>query len=146
MLVRQACREGSWRTAGGRLLPPSSSAGDQCKHATIAPEALLKTERPDWLEKGRDVSKRYGPCDKLKLACAWKFDHPGLMDKYTAGKKRVQQELEQLENRGEDVSYVPGLPVKTAPAHGFTLSQACNEVILCMASTQISCYPCCQRA
>ena len=111
-----------------------------------SPEALLKTERPDWLEKGRDVSKRYGPCDKLKLACAWKVDHPGLMDKYTAGKKRVQQELEQLENRGEDVSYVPGLPVKTAPAHGFTLSQACNEVILCMASTQISCYPCCQRA
>ena len=36
-------------------------------------EALLKTERPDWLEKGRDVSKRYGPCDKLKLACPITF-------------------------------------------------------------------------
>jgi hypothetical protein len=93
-------------------------------------EALLQTEHPDWLGKGKDVSERYGSYDKLKLACAWKVDHPSLMNKYTAGKKRVQQEIELLRKKGKNVTYVPGLPVKTARARGFTLSQDCNEVIL----------------
>ena len=93
-------------------------------------QALLQTERPEWLGKGKDVSKKYGPYDSLKLACAWKVDHPRNRYKYTAGVERVQQELELLEKKGKDVTYVPGLPVKTARARGFTLSQACNEVIL----------------
>ena len=93
-------------------------------------EALLKTDHPKWLGRGRDVSKTYGPYDKLKLACAWKVDHPTLRSKYTAGSLKVQQELKQLENRGQDVNYMPWLPVKTARARNFELSQACNEVIL----------------
>ena len=93
-------------------------------------QALLQTDHREWLGKGRDVSNDYGPYDSLKLACAWKVDHPRNLDKYTGGVKRVQQELELLERRGKNVSYVPGLPVKTARARGFTLSQACNEVIL----------------
>jgi len=93
-------------------------------------EALLQTEHREWLGKGRDVSNYYGPYDSLKLACAWKVDHPRNLDKYTGGVKRVQEELELLERKGKNVSYVPGLPVKTARARGFTLSQACNEVIL----------------
>ena len=93
-------------------------------------EALLQTERPEWLGKGKDVSQKYGPYDSLKLACAWKVDHPRNLDKYTAGVKRVQQELELLEKKGKDVSYVPGLPVKTDRVRGFALSEACNEVIL----------------
>jgi hypothetical protein len=93
-------------------------------------EALLQTQHPDWLGKGKDVSKKYGPYDSLKLACAWEVDHPRNLDKYTAGKKRVQQDLEQLEKKGKDVSYVPGLPVKTDRVRGFNLSEACNEVIL----------------
>jgi len=93
-------------------------------------EALLQTERPEWLGKGKDVSKKYGSYDSLKLACAWKVDHPRNLDRYTAGVKRVQQELELLERKGKDVSYVPGLPVKTDRVRGFTLSEACNEVIL----------------
>jgi hypothetical protein len=93
-------------------------------------EALLQTEHPESLGTGRDVSKKYGPYDSLKLACAWKVDHPRNLDKYTTGVKRVQKELKLLEKKGKDVSYVPGLPVKTARVRGFTLSEACNEVIL----------------
>jgi len=102
-------------------------------------EALLQTERPEWLGKGKDVSKKYGPYDSLKLACAWKVDHPRNLDKYTTGVKRVQEELKLLEKKGKkNVSThtdhknppVPGLPVKTDRVGGFPLSQDCNEVVL----------------
>jgi hypothetical protein len=93
-------------------------------------EALLQTEHPEWLGKGKDVSRKYGPYDSLKLACAWKVDHPRNLDKYTTGVKRVQEELELLEKKGKNVSYVPGLPVKTDRVRGLTPSEACNEVIL----------------
>jgi hypothetical protein len=93
-------------------------------------EAVIQAENPKWLGKGKDVSKKYGPYDSLKLACAWKVDHPRNRSKYTAGVERVQEELKLLEKKGIDVSYVPGLPVKTNRVRGFTLSQACNEVIL----------------
>ena len=82
-------------------------------------EALLQTEHPEWLGKGKDVSKKYGPYDALKLACAWKVDHPRNRSKYTAGVERVQQELELLEKKGKNVSFVPGLPVKTDRVRGF---------------------------
>jgi hypothetical protein len=96
-------------------------------------EKLLQTEHPDWLGKGQDVKKKYGELpeyDSLKLACAWKLNHPRNLDKYTTGVRRVQEELKLLQNKGKDVSYVPGLPVKTDRVHGFPLSEACNEVIL----------------
>jgi len=92
-------------------------------------EALLQTDGSE-LGKGSDVKKKYGEYDSLKLACAWKVDHQRNLDKYTTGVKRVQKELEMLEKKGKDVSNVPGLPVKTDCVGGFTLSQACNEVIL----------------
>jgi hypothetical protein len=93
-------------------------------------EALLKTEPSEELGTGRDVSKKYGKYDSLKLACAWKVDHPRNLARYTTGMKRVQKELKLLQRKGKNVSNVPGLPVKTARVGGFTLSEACNEVIL----------------
>ena len=93
-------------------------------------EALLQTEPSEELGKGVDVSKWYGPYNSLKLACAWKVEHPDLRSKYTAGVERVKHELELLHQNGKDVKNVPGLPVKTARVSGFVLSQACNEVIL----------------
>ena len=68
-----------------------------------------------------------GPYDSLELACAWKVVHERNLDKYTAGVRRVKTELQLLGRRGKDV---PGLPVKTDRVRGFTLSEACNEVIL----------------
>jgi hypothetical protein len=93
-------------------------------------EALLQIDLPKWLGWGKDQKEKYGPYDSLKLACAWKVDHPSLMIKYAAGKQRVQQEIELLGENGKNVKCVPGWPVKTARARGFTLSQDCNEVIL----------------
>jgi hypothetical protein len=104
-------------------------------------EALLQTEHPEWLGDGKDVKQKWLLGDgkdvtqnSLKLACAWKVNHPALWSKYTSGMKKVQQELRRLQNRGilgKDVSDVPGLPVKTTDrVGGFTLSQACNEAIL----------------
>jgi hypothetical protein len=94
-------------------------------------EALLETEHPGWLGKGKDVSKKYGPYDSLKLACAWKVDHPRNLDKYTAGVKRVQKEMDLLKNKGKDVGNVPGPPVRTSgAAKGFTMKAGANEAIL----------------
>ena len=95
-------------------------------------EALLETEHPGWLGKGKDVLKKYGPYDSLKLACAWKVDHPDNLDKYTAGVKRVQKEMDRLKKKGKDVDKVPGLPVKTTAraAEGFTMKAGANEAIL----------------
>jgi hypothetical protein len=94
-------------------------------------EALLQTEHPDWLGKGKDVCKKYGPYDSLKLACAWKVDHPRNLDKYTAGVKRVQEEMDLLKRKGKDVDKVPGLPVRTSgAAKGFTMKAGANEAIL----------------
>ena len=95
-------------------------------------EALLKTEHPDWLGKGKDVSEKYGPYDSLKLACAWKVDHPSNQSKYTAGVEKVQQEMDRLKKKGKDVDKVPGLPVRTAraAAEGFTMKAGANEAIL----------------
>jgi len=95
-------------------------------------EALLQTEHPDSLGKGKDVCKKYGPYDSLKLACAWKVDHPRNLDKYTAGVKRVQEEMDLLKKKGKDVDKVPGLPVRTAraAAEGFTMKAGANEAIL----------------
>ena len=59
-------------------------------------EALLKTEPSEELGTGRDVSKKYGKYDSLKLACAWKVDHPRNLARYTTGMKRVQEELKLL--------------------------------------------------
>ena len=94
-------------------------------------EALLQTEHPDWLGKGKDVSKKYGPYDSLKLACAWEVNHPGNLDKYTAGVKRVQKEMDLLKRKGKDVGKVPGVPVRTSGvAKGFTMNAGANETIL----------------
>ena len=94
-------------------------------------EALLQTQHPDWLGKGKDVSKKYGPYDSLKLACAWEVNHPGNLDKYTAGVKRVQKEMDLLKKKGKDVGKVPGVPVRTSGvAKGFTMNAGANETIL----------------
>jgi hypothetical protein len=95
-------------------------------------EALLQTEHPAWLGKGKDVSKKYGPYDSLKLARAWKVDHPSNRKKYTAGVEKVQQDMDRLRKKGKDVDKVPGLPVRTAhaAAEGFTMKAGANEAIL----------------
>jgi hypothetical protein len=94
-------------------------------------KALLQTEHPEWLGKGQDVSEDYGPYDSLKLACAWKVDHQRNLEKYTAGVKRVQKEMDLLKKKGKDVDKVPGLPVRTArAAEDFTMKAGANEAIL----------------
>ncbi len=95
-------------------------------------EALLQTERPEWLGNGKDVSKKYGSYDSLKLAYAWKVDHPSNQSKYMAVVERVQKDMDRLKKKGKDVDKVPGLPVRTAraAAEGFTMKAGANEAIL----------------
>jgi hypothetical protein len=95
-------------------------------------EALLETEHPEWLGEGNDVSENYGPYDSLKLACAWKVDHPSNQSTYTTGVEKVQLQLDLLKKKGKDVDKVPGLPVRTAraAAEGFTTKAGANEAIL----------------
>ena len=94
-------------------------------------EALLQTQHPDWLGKGKDVSKKNGPYDSLKLACAWEVNQPGNLDKYTAGVKRVQMDMDRLKKKGKDVKNLPGMPVRTlGAAKGFTMNAGANEAIL----------------
>ena len=108
----------------------ASDANDAKERRSL--EALLQTERPEWLGKGKDVSKKYGSYNSLKLACAWKVDHPSNQSKYTAGVERVQKDMDRLKMRGKNVDKVPGLPVRTAraAAEGFTMKAGANEAIL----------------
>ena len=107
----------------------ASDANDAHERRSL--EALLQTEHPNFLGKGKDVSKKYGPYDSLKLACAWKVNHPRNRDKYRAGFKRVQEEMDLLKKRGKDVDKVPGLPVRTArAAESFPMEAGANEAIL----------------
>ena len=115
----------------GFALRPLLESDANDAHVRRSLEALLQTEHPNWLGKGKDVSMKYGPYDSLKLACAWKVNHPGNRDMYRAGVKRVQAEMDRLKKRGKDVDKVPGLPVRTArAAEGFTMEAGANEAIL----------------
>ena len=117
------------KSADGFALRPLVLESDAQVRRSL--EALLQTEHPDWLGKGKDASKKYGPYDSLKLACAWKVDHQRNLEKYTAGVKRVQKEMDLLKKKGKDVDNVPGLPVRTArAAEDFTMKAGANEAIL----------------
>jgi hypothetical protein len=115
----------------GFALRPLLASDANDAHVRRSLEALLQTERPEWLGKGKDVQKKYGPYDSLKLACAWKVNHPRNREKYRGGVKRVQEEMDLLKKKGKDVDKVPGLPVRTArAAEGFTMEAGANEAIL----------------
>ena len=73
---------------------------------------LLDTEGSH-LGHGRDHSSP-GSYDRLKLACAWRLEHPALWDKYTGAQQQILRDDKLLKR-----AHAPragGLPVKTEAA------------------------------
>ena len=96
-------------------------------------ETFLKTANPEQLGKGKDVTKRYGQYNSLKLASAWRVHHPNMSRKYEAAKASVEQNMSLLTSKGLIVhgEELPGMPTLTqAAAAGFSLTSATNERFL----------------
>ena len=71
-------------------------------------QKLLATDH-NKLSKGRDV-RQPGDYDRLKVACAWRLEHPKLWDGYVSGRGLVQQQVSLL--RKQRIS-APSLELKT---------------------------------
>ena len=102
-------------------------------------QELLQTD-PAQLGKGKDVQKAYGPYDSLRVACAWKINHPIRHDMYDSGLKRVQKDMNALGSKLVNVVNVPGLPAKTATAsHDFGSRETPTRPFYYTAPTRKSC-------
>ena len=79
---------------------------------------FLRTSDPSQLGKGRDVTRGYGEYNSLRLASAWRIEHPRARDRYEAAQKTVLQDMKLLDKRGKHkLGETPkGLPVATAAA------------------------------
>lgn len=97
-------------------------------------QKLLQTADKAYLGKGKDVQKIYGPYDNLKLACAWRIDHPARREMYDAAVKKVKEELVRLKAKGKDTGSPPGLPARTTSTaedkRRFELNAESNEALL----------------
>jgi len=95
-------------------------------------QQLLQPAEPAYLGKDKALQQIHGPYDRLKLACAWRIDHPTRRDMYDAGEKKVQKELNLLRSKGKDVGRLPGLPARTSSSANdlFGLNAKSNETLL----------------
>ena len=100
-------------------------------------EGLLATD-PQHLGHGRD-HQHPGHYDRLRLACAWRLEHPALWEKYAAGQQQVLRDMKLLGRRR--AGSTPGLPPKTARAASglpaLLLSEANETMLLHGTSPQV---------
>mmetsp|Transcript_41841 Transcript_41841/g.110297 ORF Transcript_41841/g.110297 Transcript_41841/m.110297 type:complete len:504 (-) Transcript_41841:291-1802(-) len=76
-------------------------------------EQLLHTEKSSCLGIGRDVVHK-GSYSSLKLACAWRVQHPALWARYEAGKAQVRRDCQRLDAIRKGLGLTAaGLPVLT---------------------------------
>ena len=115
----------------GFALHPIGKSDDPDVWKTL--EKLLRTEDSSQLGMGKDVTRKYGAYDQLRLASAWRIDHPNAKNGYEAAKGRVIGEMQLLSRRGAHTpgAQAKGLPVATATATaGFSLSAEASESFL----------------
>ena len=130
---------GAWRKAkaeealrqDGFALHPLDHHEHSADWATL--QKFLRVSDPSQLGKGKDVTKRFGNYNELRLASAWRIEHPGLTSTYQVAKEKVDGQMMSLERKGvldlgEDLK---GLPTKTAKAAArFDLKKSVNETYL----------------
>jgi hypothetical protein len=84
----QACEDADYSADGFVLMPlDSARSTDAPSWATI--EALLHTDQSSALGIGRDVVHK-GHYTSLKLACAWRVQHPALWARFEIGRAQVR--------------------------------------------------------
>ena len=84
----QACEDSDYSADGFVLMPlDSARLTDAPSWATI--EALLNTDQSSALGIGRDVVHK-GHYTSLKLACAWRVQHPALWARFEIGRAQVR--------------------------------------------------------
>lgn len=101
---------------------------DRHKGEWSALEKLLETD-PAQLGRGRDMAQP-GSYDRLKLACAWRLEHPVLWERYTAGQQHIIRDMGLLRKAGvRTFSVQPKTQgaVRRMPA---ALNRSANETML----------------
>ena len=99
------------KSSDGFALVPLDQQKDQV--AWRALERLLDTDGSQ-LGKGRDAQPGR-PYNRLKLATAWRFEHPTLWEAYMAGERKVVEQMKRIKSHGKPF----GTPhVKTSRASG----------------------------
>ena len=73
----------------GFALQPLRPSDSQDAQTLRSLDALLKTDSAQ-LGKGKDVQAKFGPYDQLRIARAWKIDHPHNSARYKTGLGRVR--------------------------------------------------------
>ena len=86
-------------------------------------QQLLLTEHPHELGKGRDAQPGK-PYNQLKLATAWRLEHPALWEAYTAGQRKVIDQMKRIKTHGKQSGRVR---VRTEHAASELPSQLCAE-------------------
>ena len=99
---------------------------DQQKHQVVwrALELLLETDGSQ-LGKGKDTQTSK-PYNRLKLATAWRFEHPKLWARYMAGERHVVEQMKRIKRHGHGKPF--GMQhVKTSCASGELPARLCAE-------------------
>lgn len=101
--------------------------------------SLLQTADRSQLGKGKDVTLAFGEYDGLRLASAWRIEHPDNKKKYATAKEHVRKEMGMLERKGvlAASAHMRGLPTASArrleamgAPKAFELDKAANETYL----------------
>ena len=130
-LARRSAKAAMALQEDGFALHPLGKSGDP--DVWNALEKLLCTQDRSQLGMGKDVTRAYGAYDELRLASAWRIDHPTAKNGYEAAKGRVIGEMQLLSRRGAHTpgAQPKGLPVATATATaGFSSSVEASESFL----------------
>lgn len=91
---------------------------------------FLRTSDAAQLGKGKDVTRKFGEYNELRLASAWRIEHPSARELFDAAKKHVFDDMKLLDRKGvHNLGASPrGLPVATASAAaGFKLTETVSE-------------------
>ena len=130
-MLSQRERELAALPAAARLLPTHWDARDELEYAAdgfvlagidvrehsstwAALGGLLHTEHSGTLGIGRDVVHSASRYSSLRLACAWRVQHPHLWARFETGKAQLRRDVQRLEALGKGLGGTPaGLPVLT---------------------------------
>ena len=106
----------------GFALHPLDEIEDSALWQSLA--QFLRTSDAAQLGKGKDVTRSFGEYNALRLASAWRVEHPRARRRYDAAKEDIIEDMNLLDRKGVHAlgTLSRGLPVAcmpSKPATGF---------------------------
>jgi hypothetical protein len=115
----------------GFAVIPLTKANDKLTWRTL--EGFLLTSDPSQLGKGRDVTRAYGDYNELRLASAWRIEHPLARKRYDVAMEKVCEDMKLLDRKNVHKfgARIKGFPLATAATSaGFTATPGVSESFL----------------